>query len=359
MKLSRRTLELDDIRTDGGTQVRESLDDGWVRELMSLYDDGHTIEPVQIVLDPDGVAWLVDGFHRLEALRRLGWTGLEAAVREGSLEMARFVAAAANKNGMPRGDGDKRRAVLLALSTPEGNRMGVRELARHCGVSKSWAQEILTGGAPATVSGPDSGGTASDMNPPRPRIAKHAELYERIDAALRADHARPDLHIANDLRCGAESVSKRRLVLGLPKPDLGRDRYPARDKAAALLAKHPEWSNRRIADECGTAPETVAKLRSRQGLPPSAARGLRNGGVTPAMAEQPPSAPARPGGDARDLAQVIPLRPRIAANQLEVEALRLVERMNIDSRASFVASVHARWPEAFTGAERRDGSEAR
>lgn len=356
MNLSVRAIDLDAIRLDGGTQVREALDEAWVEELAALYKDGHDIDPILVVVDADGGVWLVDGFHRVAAMRRLGWTGCKADVREGPVDLARMLAARANKNGLPRTSGDKKRAILLALSTPEGKRMGVRELARHCGVSVAHAQRIVVG---EEVS-PRGHSTPSATTVPLPANRKRAVavLWARIDAALRANPDRFATDIATEIGCMEAVVRARRKALGLPPittADAARRReYPTRDKAAAVLREHPEWSNRKVADESGATPKTVAMLRDAAGLPPSEARGRRPKREKEPVAEavsprapspEPlPSAPSRKN-DPRDAAEVIQMRPRVTA--IRQDAMRLVEQMSDADRAAFADELSQRWPETF------------
>jgi len=297
-------IDLDVIRTDGGTQVRERLDEEWVKELMGLYEEDHEIAPVLVVIDPQGNNWLVDGFHRHEAMRRLGWTTVKAEVRQGptaTLDFAKMLAAQANKNGRPLEPGDKRRAVLLARSTPEGAKMGPRELSRHCGVSKSYVDRIISGVSSDCPPGDTSQCTNRRSEASTKVQARvHAELRSRVDAALNADEGKPDRIIARELGCGYQVVAARRAALGKDKSDPSRwQERPTRNKAEVLLKEHPDWTNARIAGESGAAPETVSKLRDKLGMPSR----------RQVPKAQPPSAPPRRGGDPRDDAQVIHLRP--------------------------------------------------
>jgi ParB-like chromosome segregation protein Spo0J len=365
VNLSTRTLEIGDIRTDGGTKIRE-LSEEWVTELMALYEEGHAIDPVLVVIDPEGAAWLADGFHRLEAQRRLGWSGIAAETRTGPLDMAKMYAAAANHHGLQRTPGEKKAAILLALSTAEGKKMGVRELARHCGVSHTYVQNVIAGGVATSCH------TCTSTTTPLPETHRKGDavLWARVDAELRADPNRTTKDIAAKVGCHYRVVAKRREVLGLPftKADAARARpRPAVDKAKAILVEHPDWTNRRIAGESGTTTKTVTELRTRIGIAPSDKRGARSPVTeivitTPPKsrpkAERPeptPSAPPRKGGDVRDGADVIQFRPRPGPDMLVTEGIRLGERMNHTQREAMLAAWQTRWPEAF-GGEALEGS---
>lgn len=317
MKLAFRVVDLASIRLDGGTQVRDGLDEDWVRELVALYEEDHEIDPILVVLDPGGSHWLADGFHRLEAQRRLDRHNVKAVVRDGpaaTLDMAKMLASAANKNGRPLSDGEKSKAVRLAGSTPEGAKMTVRDLARHCGVSKSHVDRILNEGkirshSPCPGGDTSSGGGIRSEASSRGAQRRHQEKWTQIDAKLKADPGRPDIDIARELDVTDFMVRGRRSALGLPKSDSSRwQRHPSKDKAEEILKVHPEWSNDKIAKEAHASAETVSRLRAKHGIAPR-----RKG---PAPKSKPPSAPTRKGGDPREgpveVLQAHPLPPAAA-----------------------------------------------
>lgn len=328
MKLAVRPIDIEAIRTDGGTQVRTALDEPWIVELMKLYEEGHEIEPVLVMIDAAGAVWLVDGFHRREALRRLGYGATSARVREGSIEAAKLLAAQVNKNGLPRSAGDKRSAILLALSTVEGKKMGVRDLARHCGVAASYVTKILAG-----VCSPVNADALVVVDRPKNGKRSVELLWARVDAAIRSEPGKPATEIARDVGCVDKVVRDRRRVLGIPlsRSEAGRAvARPTRDRASELLDQHPDWPNSRIAQEAGASPETVAKLRDRKGLPPSTQRGVR---PSKAPAAETPSAPERKD-DPRPNAEVLYLRPKTSQRtpldiQDEVAALEPMHRVKI------------------------------
>jgi hypothetical protein len=340
MILATRTLEIRDIRLDGGTQVRETLNEEWIAELMILYEEGgHDIPPVDVVIDDDGACWLFNGFHRIEAKKRVGHSGVNAQVLQGTLDLARYRAASANKNGYPRTAGDKKRAVLLAVSTNDGKKMGFRELGRHCGVHESYVREVLGAGyhAPRTRS------AAS----PRKSVEV---LWTRVDAALQADPARPDSEIQREIGCDIGVVYKRRAALGLPKSDPKRWKStPSKSKAAELLQANPDRSDREIAKESGATPRTVSALRVEERPRPKAA-------------EPTPSAPKRKSGDPRDGAddKVVPIRRREESRARVDSTIAAVMALAPGERVSVVAQLHELAPEAFAGlaliSTRRDGS---
>lgn len=127
-------LELNKIRLDGGTQPRAQLDMIVVNEYGNEIAAGATFPPIVVFFDGSEY-WLADGFHRYHAHQVLGLAEIEAEVKQGTLEDARWYSFGVNKShGLRRTNEDKRRAVEAALQHSYANRYSNREIARHCGV---------------------------------------------------------------------------------------------------------------------------------------------------------------------------------------------------------------------------------
>lgn len=137
-------ININAVRVDGGTQMRAGLDEATVRE---YYDTMYVQERATdwpfppIVVFYDGQDhWLGDGFHRLEAVKRLLKGNLvheiPADIRAGTRRDAILHAAGANANhGLRRSQADKRRAVETMLRDDEWRQWSDREIARSCNVS--------------------------------------------------------------------------------------------------------------------------------------------------------------------------------------------------------------------------------
>lgn len=136
------------IRTDGGTQARAQLDERTVAEYAERMLDGNIFPPVVVFYD-GAEYWLGDGFHRHAATLRAELAEIAADVRQGTRRDAVLYAVGANaRHGLPRTDADKRRAVETLLRDPDWSKWSNREVARQCGVSKSFVgsvREELTG----------------------------------------------------------------------------------------------------------------------------------------------------------------------------------------------------------------------
>lgn len=130
---------VDQIKIDGGTQMRAGLDDATVREYADAMADGGWGSFPPVVLYHDGTDyWLADGFHRMAAYRGLvaiGDTLIPADVRVGTRRDAILHAAGANANhGLRRTKADKRRAVETLLRDKEWGKWSDREIGRQCDV---------------------------------------------------------------------------------------------------------------------------------------------------------------------------------------------------------------------------------
>ncbi len=132
-----KTLPLDQIHIDGGTQPRVAIDEQIVAEYAELYGSGIDMPPVAVFFD-GLVYWLADGFHRYHASKRAGRDKILAEVHDGLLRDAILYSVGANTaHGLRRTNADKRKAVLTLLEDDEWSVWSDREIARRCGVINS------------------------------------------------------------------------------------------------------------------------------------------------------------------------------------------------------------------------------
>lgn len=126
------TLKLADIRIDGGTQPRESIDEALIAEYVESIDD---VPPIIVFADGTDY-WLADGFHRWHAANRLGRTTIDADVRKGDRREAVLFSVGANaEHGKRRTNADKRKAVQTLLEDHEWYLWSDRAIAKACKVS--------------------------------------------------------------------------------------------------------------------------------------------------------------------------------------------------------------------------------
>lgn len=136
----RMQLVICSIRTDGGTQPRETIDFVTVADYADDMRAGAIFPPV-VVFNDGADYWLADGFHRLRAAEQAGLDEIRADVRQGTQQDAQWYSYSVNaKHGMRRSSEDKRRAVEAAMAHPYASRHSTREIATHCGVSHMTVQ---------------------------------------------------------------------------------------------------------------------------------------------------------------------------------------------------------------------------
>lgn len=136
------TINIADIRTNGGTQSRAAINLDVVSDYAEALAAGETFPPLTVFFD--GAAyWLADGFHRYEAYSRARIYEVPADVRQGSQRQAVLFSVGANaSHGLRRTNDDKRRAVLTLLNDPEWAAWSDREIARQCGVGNKFVGDV-------------------------------------------------------------------------------------------------------------------------------------------------------------------------------------------------------------------------
>lgn len=134
-------LHLTEIVTTAGTQIRAKIDTDTVDDYAHAMQDAANKFPPVVVFHDGSQFILADGFHRVMAASRNGFTDIEADVRKGTRTDALKYALGANStHGLKRTNADKRRSVELAVQ--EWPKMSNREIARLCSVSEYAVREF-------------------------------------------------------------------------------------------------------------------------------------------------------------------------------------------------------------------------
>jgi hypothetical protein len=111
-------VRLDALALDGRFQFRIKLNATNVAQLATAYQDGSKPPPPIEVAMVDGVAVVVDGWHRVAALRSLRRDAVDARVRTMGVDDARWVAAMANlQHGLNLKPKERKAALRAALAT--------------------------------------------------------------------------------------------------------------------------------------------------------------------------------------------------------------------------------------------------
>lgn len=135
-------LDLNLIRTDGGTQSRVALSEDTYLDYAEAMLAGATFPPV--VVFQDGAAyWLADGFHRFFAVQEAGLHEIDADVRQGTRRDAILYSLKANgTHGIRRSNADKRKAVETLLLDDEWSKWSDRKVADACGVGAPLVADV-------------------------------------------------------------------------------------------------------------------------------------------------------------------------------------------------------------------------
>lgn len=127
-------LRLDVIRIDGGTQMRESIN----QDTVAIYADGMRdsapFPPATIYFDGSN-NWLADGFHRYFASQAAGFKDLDCRILNGTQRDAQLYAVSANKDhGLPPTLADRRKAALILLNDKEWGKWSDNAIAKKVGL---------------------------------------------------------------------------------------------------------------------------------------------------------------------------------------------------------------------------------
>lgn len=135
-------LNISQIELDSSTQFRVDIDEGKVAEYAQLMTDGVELPPIRVIAD-GSKTYLVDGWHRLYAHKKLEKTAIMAELTVGTYRDAVLAALSANNDhGLPTTNQDKRKKVLFALRDPDLSQLSQREIARLCGVTQAMVSKV-------------------------------------------------------------------------------------------------------------------------------------------------------------------------------------------------------------------------
>lgn len=132
----KKTIELNKIRLDGGTQPRKKIYEEHVANLTEVLLNGGSMKDEPAVFFDGKEYWLADGFHRYHAHKRAGFTELSCEVTNGTKRDAFVYSLGANHDhGMPRTNEEKRDAVITAFNDVELCELSDAQIAKICKVS--------------------------------------------------------------------------------------------------------------------------------------------------------------------------------------------------------------------------------
>ena len=133
-----KTLLINEISVDPNLQSRVAINQNVVNDYAEAIQSTDTLPPLTVF--HNGICYfLADGFHRLQAHKKLGRDRVSVEVMDGGRRDALVFALSANaEHGLRRSHADKRRAAQMALEDPELGQCSNREIAKLCKVSHSF-----------------------------------------------------------------------------------------------------------------------------------------------------------------------------------------------------------------------------
>jgi ParB-like chromosome segregation protein Spo0J len=241
-KKSIKELDIEEIRTDGDTQMRAGLNPKILESLTTAIALNHSIEHISVVNDGEKY-WLVDGFHRLKAHRLEGRKVVEAIVTHGDIHDARLAAASANNNhdkGNNYTNADKQRAVESLLENPRCVGWSDRKIAEHAHVTAptvesvrkqiqqvdSTVKNLQLSQVPETT----SAGKAPTKKTGRDGKSRDSSNNAKAGKRKAADNALAKLRTAPDMRALEDAYTKLRAPIedGVMDADTVRAQYVER-----------------------------------------------------------------------------------------------------------------------------------
>jgi len=152
--MATKEIKIDSLVTEN-LQMRLQLDEKTIVNYAQHMDDGKEFPPIVVFCEaarPESSPYLADGFHRIEARRRLGHDTILAEVHEGTFDDALSYALNANsQHGLNMTDGDVANVCRIAWENrrvlfhdiDETNCHFVTRFAEKCGVSRKTAYKHL------------------------------------------------------------------------------------------------------------------------------------------------------------------------------------------------------------------------
>jgi hypothetical protein len=149
------SILIKDIEVDTSLQARVRMSEPVLQEYSALLMEGVSFPPV-VIFDDGSKKYLVDGFHRLYAAKRVGRDRIQADLHSGSKHEGFMYSLRANAaHGLQRSNEDKRHGVLKLLEDFEYSDKSDREIAALCAVSHTFVGRIRAGMKTTSVRKPN------------------------------------------------------------------------------------------------------------------------------------------------------------------------------------------------------------
>lgn len=167
-----KTLAIDLIRIDGGTQSRVQICESTVSEYCDLWAAKTALPAIDVFFDGTDY-WLADGFHRYHGAKRANRASVPVEIHKGTKRDAILFSCGANRtHGLKRTNADKRRAVETLLGDEEWVAWSDHLLSEKAGVSVQFVASIRK-----QLSTVDSSPAAKQAD--KPRVGKDGKKRKK------------------------------------------------------------------------------------------------------------------------------------------------------------------------------------
>jgi hypothetical protein len=181
-----------------------------LQEYSALLMEGVSFPPV-VIFDDGSKKYLVDGFHRLYAAKRVGRDRIQADLHSGSKHEGFMYSLRANSShGLQRSNEDKRHCVMKLVDDFEYIDKSDREIAELCAVSHTFVGKIRAGNKSSATKKPNV--MAKPINPYIKPPAEVATLPEEEEYDQRED-------VLKELAEANETLSDRLSVQAMEATD--------------------------------------------------------------------------------------------------------------------------------------------
>jgi len=138
----KKSLPVDQIRTDGDTQNRRSVNDETVADYAEIWkNDPPPFPPIDVFHDGADY-WCADGFHRLHSAISANRVIISCKIHKGGARDAFLFGCHANaRHGLRRTNADKRFATERLLSDDEWGKLPLNEIAELAGVTRRYVNQ--------------------------------------------------------------------------------------------------------------------------------------------------------------------------------------------------------------------------
>jgi hypothetical protein len=242
--VAKKTLPIDVIRIDGGTQARSKIHEELVLQYAENMKEGDEFPPAVSYFDGKEY-WLADGFHRYHAHRANKKASIVCNIVNGTVRDAILYSYSANtKHGMPLSIEDKRRIVKEIFDDFEWGSLSDRDIAKICNVSHTFVSKQRESlGIKSAFKKPKTGNVAT-LNPEKstkePEKAEekhpiHDEKQETIEFLVAENEKLTDqlaTQGASDPELAAKTIAELRdeiklLSIELKSVKISRDQFQA------------------------------------------------------------------------------------------------------------------------------------